>query len=132
MIMNRFTPFFCFGLAAPAISTRADAGISAQLAVCAVRLDPQATFGAFGGVVLSLKADYASCSNPGIPHSVVSYFCSKQATSGNCTTATAFHYSEPGLQGLYQAAIQAQVNERFVEVFFENLNSTRGQQLRNY
>jgi hypothetical protein len=130
--MNRLLPPMFLGLAALAVATRADAAISAPLAVCAVRFDPQVTYGSFGGVVLSLKSSYDQCPNPSIPLAGAAYFCSKQAANSNCTVTTAFHYSEPGIQGIYQAAIQAMVNERIVEIFSEATGVTRGQQLRVY
>jgi hypothetical protein len=130
--MNRIAPVICCALVGLAFTTRADAGITSQLAVCAVRLDPTATNGSSGAVLVSLKANYAACDDNNVPYTTTTYFCSKQPTNNSCTTATTFHYSESGLQGLYQAVIQAQVNERFVEVFHEGSNTTRGQQLRSY
>lgn len=128
--MNRLTISLCLGFAALALAAPADAAISPQLAVCAVRHDPSTNYGAYGSVVVSLDTTHAGCDDGS--YLQTTYFCSKQATSTSCTTSTAHHYSELAIQGIYQASVQALVNERFVEVFHDSGSSSKGQQLRVY
>jgi hypothetical protein len=117
-------------LATVAVPGSANAAISAPLAICSLRFDPSNnTLGHSGHIVLSLKPTLESCSDANVSLQV-SYFCSTNATHGNCTTNNQYHYSQQELLTLWQVLQQAQATGLRVEVFHDNGNFTRGYMVR--
>lgn len=109
----------------------ASAGISAQRAICSVRLAPGTSegLGKSGGLVISTKARYEHCGNSFEPLEV-HLLCTALPTSSSCTADARFHYTEAALLAVYHALVEARHALDTVDVFFEGVQSNRGQQIR--
>lgn len=118
-------------LALIAFATPASAGISAQRAICSVRLAPGTSdgLGRSGGLVISTKARYEDCGNSFEPLEV-HMLCTALPTSSSCTVDTRFHYTESALLAIYDVLVEARHALDTVDVFFEGAQIGRGQQVR--
>lgn len=129
--MNRIVRSALAVLALLAFAAPASAGISGQRAICTVRLAPGTSegLGKFGGLVISTKARYEHCGNSLEPLEV-HMLCTALPTNSSCTVDARFHYTESALLAVYDALIEARHALDTVEVFFEGVQSNRGQQIR--
>lgn len=129
--MNRIVQSAIAVLALVAFAAPASAGISGQRAICSVRLAPGTSegFGKSGGLVISTKARYEHCGNSFEPVEV-HVLCTAAPTNSSCTVDARFHYTESALLAVYDALIEARHALDTVDVFFEGVQTNRGQQIR--
>lgn len=129
--MNQIVQTAIAVLALIAFSTPASAGLSAQRAVCSVRLAPGTSegLGKFGGLVISTKVRHEDCGDNFVPMEV-HFLCSAAPTSFSCTTDARFHYSESALLAVYDVLVEARHAFDTVDIFFEGAQIGRGQQIR--
>lgn len=118
-------------LALVAFAAPASAGISGQRAVCSVRLAPGTSegLGKFGGLVIATQARYEDCGNSFVPMEV-HLLCTGLPTNASCTVDARFHYTESALLAVYDVLIEARHALDTVDIFFEGVQTGRGQQIR--